>query len=149
MTNFINQVVDVIKAVPNNLTYSWSMFFDKIVDDFFSDDNKYLSYLVIALIASLIVVISAYPIATIICGPIVGLFVVFVVAYCYSHHPRNRDELISIQFHVFFKDQSSTNITVSYPRSFWYRHRNNSWLKYRLFDDNSRISHVRFVKVVY
>ena len=149
MTNFINQVVDVIKAANNNLTYSWSMFFDKIVDDFFSDNIKYLSYLVIAFIASLVAVISAYPIATIICSPIVGLFVVFVVAYCYSHHPRNRDELISIQYHVFFKDQSSTNITVSYPRSFWYRYRNNSWLKYRLFDNNSRISHVRFVKVVY
>lgn len=149
MTNFINQVMDVIKAVSTNMTYSWSMFFDKVVDDFFNDDNKYISYLVIAMIASLIVVISAYPIAAIICGPIVGLFVLFVAVYCYAHHPRNRDELISIQYHVFFKDQSSTNITVSYPRSFWYRYRNNSWLKYRLFDDNSRISHVRFVKVVY
>ena len=84
MTNFINQVVDVIKAVNTNMTYSWSMFFDKIVDDFFSDNIKYLSYLVIAFIASLIAVISAYPIAAIICGPIVGLFVVFVAVYCYA-----------------------------------------------------------------
>ena len=141
MTNFFCEMFDTLKTAHNtNLNYNWSMFFEKAVKHWWSDDNKVITGAIVAINVFAMINVMVAPMIAIIWAPVFVVTGLIALAYLFAHFPRNRNHLISVQFRITRFDGTSYVTSVSYPRWFWaQRSRTYQSARSKLFADNGLV----------